>query len=341
MDNVFQNRLENFEDTVRGAQMPVDERNRYSRYCDFIYYPSSITPGLTLAMRVCKPERPGYILATTHGWHMTIPAFEEYPHAVSDYLYVEVDMRGRAYSEGTPDCNGWELYDVIDAVEYVKKHYAEYITDPDTVYFDAGSGGGGNAMAIACKFPDYFAHVSALCGISDYALWHDGDSELGEFRDELDIWIGPRSHEEAYRSRSGAALVQNLCAPMCIVHGETDIRVPSEHSRKFIAAAEAAGHGDKIRYWEIPGVGTREHWGNATPQQLERIAQFCEEGRCANRTPVSIPRRGCMAVGGYLFTKHFSVILQDLDCVAQVEYDLDTGRLEVTGAAVAHTALYN
>ena len=84
MDNVFQNRLENFEDTVRGAQMPVDERNRYSRYCDFIYYPSSITPGLTLAMRVCKPERPGYILATTHGWHMPIPAFEEYPHAVSD-----------------------------------------------------------------------------------------------------------------------------------------------------------------------------------------------------------------------------------------------------------------
>lgn len=338
MADIIQNRLENFEDTVRGAQMPADERNRYSRYCDFIYYPSTVTPGLMLAMRICKPERPSYILATTHGWHMTIPPFEEFDNAFSDYLYVEVDMRGRSYSQGKPDCNGWELYDVIDAVEYVKKHYADYIIDPDVIYFDAGSGGGGNAMALAGKFPDYFAHISALCGISDYALWYDGDSEVGEFRDELDIWVGPRSNDEAYRSRSGLTFVRNLCSPMCIVHGETDIRVPSEHSRRFIAAAKAAGHGDNIRYWQIPGVGTQAHWGNATQEQLDYIDTFCEEGRRENRKPVSIPRRGIMTVGGYLFTKHFSVVLQSLDSVAQVEYDLDTGHLEVTDAPVAHTA---
>ncbi len=335
----IQERLQHYEDTVRGAQMPVDERNRYSRYCDFIYYPSTRDPGTMLAMRVCKPEKPGFILATTHGWHMTIPSFEEYDRAQSDYLYVEVDMRGRAHSQGAPDCNGWELYDIIDAIEYTKRAYAEYILDPEVVYFDAGSGGGGNAFALAGKFPDYFAHISALCGISDYALWYDND-RVGEFRDELNIWIGPREKETAYRSRSGLALVENLCAPMCIVHGETDVRVPSEHARRFVAAAQAAGHGDLVQYWEIPGVGTQEHWGNATPEQLALIDSFCEDGRRANRSPVSIPRKGCMTVGGYLFTKGFSVILQDPDAVARVEYDLDAGHLEVTGAAVARTAFH-
>ena len=339
MPPVISERLDRYEDTIRDAEMPVDERNRYSRYCDFIYYTSSRTPDIKLAMRVCKPEKPGYILATTHGWHMTIPAFEDYSEAQSEYLYVEVDMRGRAFSQGKPDCNGWELYDIIDAVEYVRQFYAEYILDPSVVYFEAGSGGGGNAFAIAGKFPDYFAHISALCGISDYAQWYDNDT-VGEFRDELDVWVGPRENDTAYRSRSGLTLAENLCSPMCIVHGETDIRVPSEHSRRYIAAAQAAGHGEKIQYWEIPGVGTRDHWGNATPEQLAHIESFCENGRQANRSPVFIPRRGKMLVGGYLFTKEFTVILQDIDAVAQVEYDLESRLLHVTGAAVAYSALH-
>ena len=47
-----------------------------------------------------------------------------------------------------------------------------------------------------------------------------------------------------------------------------------------------------------------------------------------------------MLVGGYLFTKEFTVILQDIDAVAQVEYDLESRLLHVTGAAVAYSALH-
>lgn len=43
-----------------------------------------------------------------------------------------------------------------------------------------------------------------MCGITDYAVWYEQD-EIGEFRDELDIWIGcsPDDDAMAYRSRSG------------------------------------------------------------------------------------------------------------------------------------------
>ena len=52
MPPVISERLDRYEDTIRDAEMPVDERNRYSRYCDFIYYTSSRTPDIKLAMRV-------------------------------------------------------------------------------------------------------------------------------------------------------------------------------------------------------------------------------------------------------------------------------------------------
>ena len=326
--------LEKFEDRIRGGwkgEAEAAKQDRCSRYCDLIFYRSTIHPELTLAMRVSKPEKPGYIKVGTHGWHMTIPKYEEYDHAMTDYLLIDVDMRGRVYSDGKQDCNGWELYDVIDAVEYAKKRYAEYIRDPDVVFFESGSGGGGNAFAICGKFPDYFAHVVSMCGISDYALWYRED-EVGEFRDEMDVWVGDIANEEAYAARSGLTTVGNLCTPIAIVHGETDIRVPSKHSRLFVERAKELGKGDLVKYMELAGVGTRSHWGNITPEQSKAMDEFVDSERLSHARPVTIPRSGEFTVCGYLFTKEFSVVLDDIGRVAKVTYDLDKRTFSVTGA---------
>ena len=325
-------KLESFEDRIRKKKHNGQKANQYSRYCDFIYYQSTIHPELTLAMRILKPEKPSYILATTHGWHMSISSFRECEAPVSEYLYVEVDMRGRAYSEGTQDCNGWELYDVIDAIEYVKAHYQEYLLSTEVVYFEAGSGGGGNAYAIAGKFPDYFSHITAMCGISDYSLWYKND-EIGEFRDEMDIWIGSHTNGEAYRSRSGITTIGNLCTPMVITHGETDIRVPVEQAHNFVAEAKRQGKEQLVSYMELPGVGTREHWGNSTPEMLDAMTAFCEAERKAHQVPVSIPSKGYLTVAGYLVTKRFSVFMNSINRVTKVFYDLDAHELSVDGAS--------
>lgn len=318
-----------YEDKVRVEKKDA-KVNQYSKYCDLIYYQSSINPELTLAMRISKPEKPSYILAGTHGWHMTIKNFQELEKPESEYLMVQVDMRGRAYSDGQPDCNGWELYDVIDAIEYVKENYKEYIIDPEVIYFEAGSGGGGNAYAIAGKFPDYFAHVTALSGMSDYISFYEND-EIGEFQDEMDVWIGDFSNKEAYISRSGIALLDNLCAPISIVHGECDIRVPVYHARNYIATAEKCGKGHMVSYLELVGVGDMSHYGNITEEQSAEMLAFPERYRKANRKPVQIPRKGKMKVGGYLFTKDFYVVLSSIDKMAEVEYDLDQRTLVVCG----------
>ncbi|GAA3401033.1 alpha/beta hydrolase family protein [Paenibacillus hodogayensis] len=326
---------EEYEDKIRLTGRTGEKEPQTSPYCDFVYYESTRTPGVTLAARIIKPSKPSYIVAGTHGWHMSIPKFEQMnePREGNDYLKVEVDMRGRAHSEGAPDCNGWELYDVIDAVEYARAHYAEYILDPEVVYFEAGSGGGGNAMAIVGKFPDYFAACTALCGMSDYALWYKDDA-VGEFRDELDVWIGrsPEDDPMAYRSRSGLALAGNLHTPIYLAHGETDERVPAEHSRLFAAKAAELGKQSLVRYYELPGVGTKDHWGRATAEMMERVRRESEDNRQAHRTPVRLPAQGRLTVGGYVFTKPFSIVLDSPDKVAVVDYDLDAGKFDVTCA---------
>jgi len=322
--------FEEFEDKKRIDKTNLIRVNQYSKFCDFIFYPSSIDPQLTLAMRVLKPAKPSYILAGTHGWHMSIPEFEEYAEPQSEYLQIQVDMRGRAFSDGTPDCNGLELFDVVDAIEYVKERYRDLIIDPEVVFFQAGSGGGGNAFAIAGKFPDYFAHIVTMTAMSDYALWYRNDA-VGEFRDELDVWIGDISNQMAYDSRSGLTLVENLCTPMALVHGDGDIRVPEYHTAIYIDRAKALGKRELLTYLKLPGVGGADHFSNITPVVMDSVKRFCNSERKKHMVPVRIPRRGSMLVGGYLVTKDFSVILNNIDKVARIDYDLIEGKFEITG----------
>ncbi len=322
-----------YSDEMREGKSAGKKENRYSKYCDLIYYESSVTPGFLMAMLVYKPAKPAHIVATTHGWHMSIPKFEALEEAPKyDELWVHVDMRGRAFSEGKQDCNGYELHDVIDAVEYVKAHYAAYISDPDVVYYEGGSGAGGNGYEILNKFPDYFAAASAYFGISDYARWYQDDGAIGEFRDEMDVWVGctPDENPMAYQARSGLHGLENLHTPLVISHGETDVRVQVCQARLYAEKAKAIGKGDLVQYYELAGVGTRDHTGNITPEQRETMERLTRENRAAHTVPITLPASGRLWVHGYLVTKRFSVWLDSIDKVAALTYDLDAGSFEIS-----------
>ncbi|MGG1515408.1 prolyl oligopeptidase family serine peptidase [Paenibacillus oryzisoli] len=314
--------LELYEDNERLGRTQLTPFR--SPYQDFCYYTSSVTPGLRLAMNVIKPAAPAPMLVLLHGWHMSMPkpVRREVPGELP-YVVIQVDMRGRAFSDGAPDCNGLELIDIYDAVQFVRREYAEWIASPELVYLEGGSGGGGNVLGAVAKFPDLFAAATALYGVSDYARWYAEDM-IGEFRDEMDVWIGcpPQDDPIRYAARSGLRLAANLHTPLYIAHGDGDQRIGVEMSRQYAERVGSLGKAHLLRYEELPGVGDRGHLANATQQQLQAVQDRSEANRKAHRSPIELAPQGVLLVGGYLYTKYFQVHLASVHQLAELHYDV-------------------
>lgn len=291
-------------------------------------YPSSVDPNLVLYADFQAPPEPRPILVTTHGWHGRVKTTHadnvSVRAAAADWFRIAVEMRGRGDSGGKPDANGWELQDVVDAVTFAKQRYADRIQDPDRIVLSGGSGGGANVFGLLGKFPDFFSRALSECGISDFARWYRNDA-VGEFRDELDVWVGvsPDADPEAYASRSGLTTAGNLCTPLIVFHGDRDPRCPVEQSRLYVDAVRRAGKGDRIAYYELKGVGHPGHYGGATPDQL---AFRRETGKAFLAVPSerpALPSKGRLTVGGFLKARPFELILDDANRVAEFHYDLD------------------
>lgn len=316
-------------------------------------YPSSVEAKLRLFARFECAAPSGVLLVNMHGWHGSV----KIPHAddVADplarnYFVISPEMRGRGEATGQPDCSGWELQDVVDAVNFARRNYRDRIASPEIVFLSGGSGGGGNVLALLGKFPDMFAAARVYYGVSDYALWHTFDRK-GEFRDELEgvagrdpkgrlPWIGgsPETNPEAYHSRGGLTTVANLLTPTLVFHGSDDARVPVLHARLWVGAAHGAGRGTLVTYHEQAGVGdNRLHNANETREQLTFRNQTGEDFLRTHRISPALPERGSFVVAGYLKTSRFEVILDSIDRVGRVDYDLPAGRIEVF-ATTARTA---
>lgn len=293
-------------------------------------YPSSVQEGLALYADFQIPAEPRPLLVSMHGWHGQIKKAHadnvETNAADRDWFTIAAEMRGRGDSGGKPDCNGWELQDVVDAVEFAKRAYADRILEPERITLIGGSGGGGNVMGLLGKFPDYFHRARAECGIGDYGLWYRND-RVGEFRDEMDVWMGmtPEQDPEAYASRSGATTAGNLCTPVILFHGDRDPRVPAEQSRLFVNAARRAGKGHLVSYYELKGVGHPGHYGGSTPAQDDFRIKTGDAFLKTGPLPETLPGKGYLAVAGYLKTRPFEVTLENINRVAEIHYDLTRG----------------
>jgi predicted peptidase len=141
----------------------------------------------------------------------------------------------------------WLDADMQDlAMAELDRATAEFHADPARTYLTGFSMGATGAYRFAYRWPNRFAAVMAIAG------------RVTTF----DVKTYPEADKQADRAANPfvaapdpfAALAQGLRhLPILIAHGDADPTVPTEQSRKLVAALQAAGA--NITYRENPGGG--------------------------------------------------------------------------------------
>lgn len=253
---------------------------------------------------------------------------------------ISPGMRGRNGASGSQDSSGREIYDIYDAIEYVKITYPTII-NPNNICITGYSGGGGNALAFACKFPDYANVIVSHFGMSDYGYLpchYDGNV----------TWMGGTYAEvpNNYRARCAKEAIGNFSGGhLYFFHDTEDATLPVCNSIQAAATMAAAGLTNYSESYTDASDDPRWIHGNPAVGdsgepciQSEPIwLQAVVDGMYPAWT---IPTSGTLTVIGYIKTKRFTIWLNSgIDAEATVSYDTTTHQYTVTPLTTADVAV--
>jgi len=140
--------------------------------------------------------------------------------------------------------------DVVRGAEYLRSLAQRYPLDLTRVVVIGHSAGGQLALWLAAQHKIPLRGVVSLAGVADLRrAW-----ELGLSHGAVAELLGgaPQQQPERYRQASPIELLP-LKVPERLLHGSKDDVVPIEMSRRFHAAAVAAG--DDVQLSELPDAG--------------------------------------------------------------------------------------
>jgi dipeptidyl aminopeptidase/acylaminoacyl peptidase len=135
-----------------------------------------------------------------------------------------------------------------DVTDGVKHLIAEGIVDPARICIGGGSYGGYATMMGLVKEPDLFKCGIDVVGVVDLSWWIDlGYTDFNSVDPEasgkyLKATIGdPSADKEMMRKYSPRLHADQIKAPVLIIHGGGDVRVPIAHAEGMRDALTAAG----------------------------------------------------------------------------------------------------
>lgn len=163
-------------------------------------------------------------------------------HAVLQVNFRGSDGFGTAFRSAGMRAHGALIEDDIDAA------LALVLDDPgidrERVCAIGASYGGYSSMLSAMRWPGRFRCVVSMSGLSDMLLFFtasdSGSTATG--RDALVRAFGdPDTDADALLDRSPAYRFRELETPLMLVHGDDDLRVDFEHTRRLVRMLNIAG----------------------------------------------------------------------------------------------------
>jgi dipeptidyl aminopeptidase/acylaminoacyl peptidase len=180
------------------------------------------------------------------GWDRDAQFFASRGYAVLQPNYRGSTGFGRKHLVSSLKQLGQSMQD--DVTDGVRHLIAEGIVDPARVCIGGGSYGGYATMMGLVKEPDLFKCGINVVGVVDLSWWIDlGYTDFNSSDPEasgkyLKATIGdPSADKEMMRKYSPRLHADQIKAPVLIIHGGGDVRVPIAHAEGMRDALKAAG----------------------------------------------------------------------------------------------------
>jgi dipeptidyl aminopeptidase/acylaminoacyl peptidase len=225
-------------------------------------------------------ERPSPLVVKIHGGPPAQDqlSFDLYTQflVTRGYSVVQVNYRGstgrgRAFKRAIyDDWGGAEQGDIATGAEHVLEEHG--FLDEDRVAVFGGSYGGYSAYWQMVQYPDLYDAGIAWIGLTDLSEMFE--TTMPHFRTELmEKNLGtPADNPDLYEARSPITHVDNLSAPLFVIHGVNDRRVPISQARRFRDALREHGYEEgPDSDFEYEELGEE---GHASTDQEQKLRAF-------------------------------------------------------------------
>ncbi|MFC4439259.1 MULTISPECIES: S9 family peptidase [Natrialbaceae] len=173
------------------------------------------------------------------------------------YAYFEPNVRGSAgYGADYAALDDVEkrmdsVADIEACVEWLQDHPA---VDPDRITAMGGSYGGFMVLAALTEYPDLWAAGVDIVGIANFVTFLEN---TGDWRRELrEAEYGSLEEDREFlEDISPTNNIGNIEAPLFVLHGENDPRVPVGEAEQIAEKAEAQGVSVRKLIFEDEGHG--------------------------------------------------------------------------------------
>lgn len=211
----------------------------------------SLPVHLTLPVGVEQRDLPTVVLVHGGPWYRDSWVYDPEVQFLANrgYAVLQVNMRGstgygKAHTQAAIGEFAGKMHDdLLDAVDWA---VAQGHTDPDRVGIYGTSYGGYAALVGAAFTPDRFAAAVSYTGMSDLAELTEGAVPFVRrslVNNYLRYFGDPEVPEERadMLARSPISRVDDITAPVLLVHGANDVRVSRRHSDRIVDALRARG----------------------------------------------------------------------------------------------------
>ncbi|MGB8542451.1 MAG: S9 family peptidase [Candidatus Acidiferrales bacterium] len=173
------------------------------------------------------------------------------------YICIAPNVRGSTgygidfQKANNKDLGGGDLQDEVYAAKFLE---ASGYADPKKIGITGGSYGGFMTLMAIGKTPDIWAAAVEEYGIINWlTMMKNEDPFLQEY--EKSILGDPEKDRAIYEADSPLAYIRNTKAPLLVLQGDNDIRVPKEEAQQVVEILKQSGKTVDVHYYAAEGHG--------------------------------------------------------------------------------------